>query len=395
MLARSILHADMDAFFASVEQRDRPELRGRPVLVGHDGARGVVAAASYEARRFGCRSAQPISVAKRLCPEAVIVGGDMRRYVEASEQIFAIYRDESPLVEPLSIDEAFLDMTGMERARGDPVTVARRIRARVLDETRLTASVGVAPNKFLAKLASDLDKPDGLTVIRADSVLERIGPLPIERLWGVGPATAERVHAAGLRTFADVRELTRDDLVRRFGAFGVRLFHLSRGEDDRPVVPDGAAKSIGQECTFSEDLVDPRDVLVVLLRQADSVGRRLRRSGLSARTLTVKIRYGAFQTITRSSTLPRPSAVSAELRAAAQELFQHWVEHSFRPVRLIGATAGRLQDGPGQLELFGDAGTERERRLDDVVDGIRDRFGSAAIRRGATSERESIDFRQS
>ncbi len=382
MDGRVVLHVDMDAFFASVEQRDHPELRGRPVLVGHDGSRGVVAAASYEAREFGCRSAMPMSVAKRRCPSAVVVPGRMDAYVRASRAIFAVFEDMAPVVEPLSIDEAFLDLTGTRRALGDPVDVARRIRARIAAELALTASVGVAPNKFLAKLASDMDKPDGLTVIAPGTVDAVLGPLPIERMWGVGPATAQRLRAAGIGTFADARAAPRDELERRYGRLGSALFRLSRGIDDRPVHRDGEAKSIGQECTFGADLGEPGAVRDVLRRQADNVASRLRRHDLRAGVVTVKIRFGDFETITRSRTLPRPTDLTRDVRAAARTLFDAWALRSFQPVRLIGVTAGRLQRGAGQLGLFAAPGDGRERELDRVLDGIRERFGAGSIRRG-------------
>lgn len=377
-----VLHVDMDAFYASVEQRDHPELRGRPVLVGHDGYRGVVSAASYEARKYGCRSAMAMSVAKRLCPHAIVMPGRMRDYVRESRRIFEIFEDVAPVVEPLSIDEAFLDLTGTRRVLGHPVAVARALRARVREETGLTASVGVASNKFLAKLASDMDKPDGLTVIPPGRVTEILDPLPIERMWGVGPATAKRLHAVGIRTFADARATPRADLEHRWGRLGTALYRLSRGLDDRPVRRDGEAKSIGQECTFGVDLEEPGAVREVLDRQAENVAGRLRRHAFRARNVTVKIRYGDFETITRSATLERPSDLTRDVRDAARTLFDRWVARSFQPVRLIGVTAGKLRHGAGQLGLFEPPQDGRARDIDRVVDGIRDRFGSGAIRRG-------------
>jgi len=381
-MERVVLHVDMDAFYASVEQRDFPELRGRPVLVGHDGRRGVVAAASYEAREFGCRSAMPISVAKRLCPQAVIQPGRMREYVHESKRIFEVFEDTAPIVEPLSIDEAFLDLTGTERLLGDPVEVARGLRERIREKTGLGASVGVAPNKFLAKLASDMDKPDGLTVIRPETLRATLDPLPIRRMWGVGPSSAERLEAAGIRTFGDARQADRADLERRWGRLGTALHRLSRGLDERPVHRDGAARSISQECTFGVDLEDPQAVRDVLLRQAESVAGRLRRHSLRARTVTVKIRFGFFETITRSRSLSQPSDVTREVQATARRLFDSWAASDFAPVRLIGVGAGRLQQGAGQLGLFESPQDGRERDLDKLVDGIRDRFGKGAITRG-------------
>ncbi len=380
---RTVLHIDMDAFYASVEQRDRPELRGQPVLVGHDGPRGVVAAASYEARKYGCRSAQPMSRAKRMCPHAIIVPGDMRRYAEASGRMFAILEESVPVVEPLSIDEAFLDLTGTARVLGDPVAFAERLRARIRAEIGLTASVGVAPNKFLAKLASDIDKPDGLTVVPRRGTSEWLAPLPIERLWGVGPKTAERLRKAGLHTFGDVAASDAARLVALAGSLGDRLNRLARGEDPRPVISDARAKSVGQECTFGEDLADPVEVRRVLDLHVDAVSRRLRKAGVRARTVTIRVRFGDFETVTRQTTLAAPADTTSALGAAARALFERWCSESFQPVRLIGFSAGDLRGGGGQLGLFDDPGTARDSRLDEAMDAIRDRHGASAIRRGA------------
>ncbi|MHC5012087.1 MAG: DNA polymerase IV [Planctomycetota bacterium] len=378
---RTILHVDMDAFFASVEQLDHPPWRGKPVLVGSEERRGVVAAASYEARAFGCHSAQPMSIALRRCPQAIVARPRGARYGEMSRRMFAILHDMTPLVEGLSIDEAFLDLTGTERLMGPAVEVAARIRARIRRELGLTASVGVAPNKFLAKLASDLEKPDGLTVIHAGNLDDVILPLPVTRMWGVGPKTAERLEAAGIRTFADLRALTPEELNRRFGSAGEHFHRLCRGVDDRPVTPHGEAKSMGREQTFAEDLRDPLEVRRILLRQCDEVARRLRKHGVHAGNVTVKIRYGDFETITRSHGLAAPTDLTAEIRQAAKALFDRWSARSFRPVRLIGVTAGRLRHGGVQKDLFAEPNRERQRALDDAVDRIRDRFGKKVIGR--------------
>jgi DNA polymerase-4 len=381
--ARTILHVDMDAFYASIEQRDDPALRGRPVLVGSERARGVVCAASYEARKFGCRSAQPMSVAKRMCPQAVVVKPTFAKYAEASEAMFAVLHDVSPLVEPLSIDEAFVDVTGTERLLGPAVEVARGIKRRIKDTLLVTASVGVAPNKFLAKLASDMNKPDGLTIVAPDRVLEILDPLPIERMWGVGPATAVKFHERGVRTIGALRAWTHDRLVREFGAASAEhFFRLARGDDDRDVVPDSQAKSIGHEQTFEVDVESAEDVRVVLLSQVEAVGRRLRRHAVRARGVTVKIRYGDFETITRAATLSEPTDATDDLRREATAIFDKWAKASFRPVRLIGVSATRLSEGGAQLPLFGGADAERKRRLDRTLDALKDRFGGDAIRRG-------------
>jgi len=381
--ARTILHVDMDAFYASIEQRDDPALRGRPVLVGSERLRGVVCAASYEARKFGCRSAQPMSVAKRMCPQAVVVQPTFAKYHEASEAMFAILHDVSPLVEPLSIDEAFVDVTGTERLFGPADEVARGIKRRIKDTLRVTASVGVAPNKFVAKIASDMNKPDGLTIVPADRVQETLDPLPIERMWGVGPATAAKFHASGVRTIGALRAWTHERLVSEFGAAGAEhFFRLARGDDLREVVPDSQAKSIGHEQTFEVDVEEPDDVRVVLLAQVEAVGRRVRRHAVRARGVTVKIRYGDFETITRAATLPEPTDATDDLRREAVAIFDKWAKASFRPVRLIGVAATRLSEGGAQLPLFGGADAERKRRLDRTLDALKDRFGGDAVRRG-------------
>lgn len=385
---RTVLHLDMDAFFASVEQRDRPELRGKPVLVGWDRPRSIVTTASYEARPFGCRSAQPIAVAKRLCPHALVVPPRMEVYAEVSSQVFALLEEVSPTVEPLSIDEAFVDLTGSERLLGPAAQVAERIRARIRSELRLTASVGIAPNKFLAKLASDLRKPDGLTVVRPEDVEGLLAPMPVSRLWGVGPKSAERLAADGVRTIADLRRVGADALERRYGESGRHWHELAWGRDERAVVPDTQAKSLGQERTFETDVEDEEEVRRVLLAETEAVGRRVRRHGLVAREVSVKIRYGEFETITRQATLPAATDVTAELWDAARTLFDRWARASFRPVRLIGMTAARLSEGGRQGGLFEDRGHERLRRLDVATDAIVARFGAGAVRRAGGHETE-------
>jgi DNA polymerase-4 len=371
----------MDAFFAAVEQREDPSLRGKPLLIGHDGPRGVVATASYEARPFGCHSAQPMSVAKRLCPHAIVLPGRMHLYRQVSDQVFAILGDYSPAVEPLSIDEAFVDLTGTERLHGPAEDVARRIKQRIKGELRLTASVGLAPNKYLAKLASDMNKPNGLTVIRPEDVDRILPPLPVTKIWGVGRATDERMRTYGIRTIGDLRKKSDAWLREFFGSEAERYYRLSRGLDERPVVGDSDAKSIGHEQTFEADVARRDDVLEVVLDQAEQVGARLRRHGLRARGVSLKIRFGDFQTITRSATFPRPTDATADLWDAAKGLFEQW---PFQPVRLIGVTAERLIAGQGQLDLFKDPEHERQRKVDAVADRINARFGKRSIRRGGS-----------
>ena len=380
---RTILHVDMDAFFASVEQRDDPSLRGKPVLVGHDGPRGVVTAASYESRVFGCRSAQPMAVAKRLCPDAIVVRGRREAYRTASKAVFAILDAISPLVQPLSIDEAFLDATGLERHFGPPVELARRIKQLIREATDLPASVGVAPNKFLAKLASDWEKPDGLVVIERYELPERLAELPIRTMWGVGPAAEKRMFDRGVRTFGDLQRLTLDEAVRRLGAHGEHFWKLARGLDDRPVTPDREAKSIGHEHTFGEDLRDPGAVEQVLLEQTEQVTARMRRAQVIGRTVTVKIRTPPFETRTRAATLDEPTDRTDLIWRATQETFREWANRSFEPVRLIGVSMSRLAARENaQLPLFGEMEDKRQHAIDEAVDAIRERFGKRSIGRG-------------
>ncbi|MEM0984558.1 MAG: DNA polymerase IV, partial [Planctomycetota bacterium] len=372
----------------SVEQLDDPSLRGRPVLVGGDGKRGVVAAASYEARVFGCRSAQPMVIARRLCPDAVVVRGNFDRYREVSAQVFEILHTATPLVQPLSIDEAFCDVSGSIRLLGEPRAIAEDLRSRIKSETGLTASVGIAPNKFLAKLASDLDKPDGLVVITPETIRSTLDPLPITRLWGVGPSAERKLIALGLRTIGDVAMYPESTLVDRFGDFGAHIARLARGEDDRPVVPDREAKSISHEQTFSDDLEDPADVRAVMTRQAEDVSRRLRKHGRAARTVTVKIRFGDFETVTRSHSLGEPADRTSAIRDAAIGLFDAWAAKGYRPVRLIGVGVSQLGGKSEQAGLFDQAEKKRDSTIDAVADRISEKFGKGAIRRGSSIRKD-------
>jgi DNA polymerase IV len=343
---RRILHIDMDAFYASVEQRDNPALRGRPVAVGGDPSqRGVVAAASYEARAFGVRSAIPMSRAVRLCPSLVIVRPDFSKYRAASQAVFAIFRSVTPLVEPLSLDEAYLDVT--ENAWGEPFgrVVAQRLKKEIRETTGLTASAGVAPNKFLAKIASAWKKPDGLTVISPDRVERFLQGLPVDALWGVGPVTASRLRERGIERLTDVR--TADPAVLR-DAVGSQVDWLRRladGRDDRPVVPDRAAKSCGTENTFSRDLSDIEEMRAAIDEMAREDASWLARKGLTCRTVTIKVRYSDFTTVTRSDTRV-PTRSADELAARAVALLER-TEANRRPVRLLGVSVHNLQD-PGE-----------------------------------------------
>jgi nucleotidyltransferase/DNA polymerase involved in DNA repair len=385
---RTILHVDMDAFFASVEQRDHPELRGKPVLVGGSGPRGVVAAASYEARVFGCRSAMPSAVAKRLCPHAVFVKGSFEQYKEDSRRVMEILGSFSPLVQPVSIDEAFVDVSGSTGLFGSGVAIGQEIRRRVKSELLLTCSVGVAPNKFLAKLASDLNKPDGLAVISMDTVRTTLDPLPVSRLWGVGPAAEKSLHRLGVRTIRDLHALPKEVLRSRFDDFGEHLWHLARGLDDRAVHTDREAKSISHEHTFAQDLEDADAVRAVLADEAEQVARRLRKHARFARTVTVKIRFGDFETVTRSATLEAATDRTDTIAAAARSLFDHWAK-SFRPVRLIGVGVSNLSDSAGQSGLFDNDNADRKRAVDQAADAIAAKFGKRAVQRASSIHKQS------
>ncbi len=339
-----ILHVDMDAFYASVEQRDDPKLKGRPVAVGGDpNGRGVVAAASYEARAFGVRSALPMAQAVRLCPSLVVVRPDFAKYRAVSRQVFGIFRSVTPLVEPLSLDEAYLDVT--ENAWREPlgVTVARRLKAEILAATLLTASAGVAPNKFLAKIASGWKKPDGLTVIAPEKVEAFLAKLPVDALWGVGPVTAAKLRAAGIGRLVDVRTADPDLLKRTVGSWAATLVDLAHGIDDRPVVPDRAAKSCGTEETYSRDLVDRRLMRSEVERMAGEVAAWLARRRLAARTVTVKVRYADFTTVTRSETRRPATREASEIAARAAALLSR-TEAGDRPVRLLGVSVHAFEE---------------------------------------------------
>jgi DNA polymerase-4 len=389
---RAILHVDMDAFFASVEQRDHPELRGKPVLVGGAGPRGVVAAASYEARVFGCRSAMPTAVARRLCPHAIIVRGNWEAYREASDTVMAILESYSPMIQPLSIDEAFIDVTGSVRLFGDPRSIAREIKNRVFEATRLRCSVGVGPNKFIAKVASDLEKPDGLTAIPADRIREALWHMPATIIPGLGPASEIRLKRLGVRTIGELAAVDEQRLTEVFGSYGARLRAMANGVDDRPVTPDRDAKSVGHERTFGEDLREPEQVRAAMLAQAEDVARRLRKHALRARTVTLKIRYGDFETITRAHTLDAPTDSTDTLWHAAEALFDLWIaREGFKPVRLIGVSASNMGD-EAQLDLFASPKTDAKKsQVDRATDAIVNKFGKGAIRRAAAQPKKRRD----
>jgi nucleotidyltransferase/DNA polymerase involved in DNA repair len=383
--ARTILHLDMDAFFAAVEQRDRPELRGRPVIIGADPkggrGRGVVSTASYEARRFGVGSAMPISEAFRRCPQGAYLYPDMQKYAHESERLMAILHRVSDLVEPLSIDEAFLDVTGSARALGDGPTIARLLKDAIRSELQLTASVGVASAKLVAKIASDMQKPDGLVVVPEGGEAAFLAPLPVRRLWGVGPKMEEQLAKLGVVTIGDLARLDPARLERRLGTHGHDLQRLARGEDERPVVAGPwEAKSLGQEHTFDEDTADAVRLRSTLLQLADSVAARLRRHGLRARTITLKYRDEEFHTTTHARTLADATDGGGALFDTAAALFAD--VHRGRRVRLLGIYASHFQDeARTQLELF--AQPSQPAPIDRLRDAIAERFGGESITRAS------------
>lgn len=361
----------MDAFYASVEELDDPSLRGKPVIVGGSQRRGVVLAASYAVRKFGVRSALSMAEAMRLAPHALVVPPRHARYAEISAQVFAIFHRMTPLVEGLSIDEAFLDVTGSRALFGDGRTIARAIKDAIKAEVGLTASAGVAPSKFVAKIASDLQKPDGLVVVEPDDVRAFLAPLPIERMWGVGPKSAPKLHALGFRTFADLANATPARLERALGASGVDLGALARGEDLREVEPDRAAKSIGAEETYEDDLTTREDIDRSLLVHATRIAARLVNAELAARVVTVKVKYADFTVRTRRVTLPDPVSDSLSIyeaaRAAASEL-------ALRPTRLTGISTSDFCPRDARTSLFVDPRLEKRKRVESLVAQVRDRY---------------------
>ncbi len=379
LTARAIIHVDMDAFYASVEQRDRPELTGKPVIVGGLGRRGVVSAASYEARRFGVHSAMPMIKARQLCPQGEYLRPRMAHYRAVSRAVFGIFREITPAVQGLSLDEAFLDVTANQRLLGDLETIGRLVKTRIKQRLRLVASVGMASNKFLAKLASDFDKPDGFYHVRDADIHRFLDPMPVGRLWGIGPKTVPRLNRLGIYTVGQLRQRTDQELVAVLGNRTAHFMRLARGEDERPVESHQEDKSISHEVTFEIDLTREKLLLARLQQLSEQVGVRLREHRLSGRTVQVKIRDRHFRTYTRSRTLRAATQSSSEIYAMARALFSKWqTQYPAMPVRLLGVGMHGLED----IKQDKDSVDVQEPPLDKALDEINQRYGQALIGRG-------------
>jgi DNA polymerase-4 len=384
---RAILHVDMDAFYASVEQRDNPDLRGKPLVVGGGDNRGVVAAASYEVREFGVRSAMPIAEARRRCPQLIRVAPRMAHYKSVSSQIFAVFNEFTPLVEGLSLDEAFLDVTASRALHGSGPNIAQAIKQAILERTHLTASVGVADNKLVAKIASDLDKPDGVMIVTADNCRSILDPLPVSVIPGIGPQTLARLHAVNIRTVADLRLAPDQSIEAIFGRYSQRTRERAAGIDNRPVVSDREEKSISAEETFDVDLSDRKDMDRVLLALSETTARRLRKSRLQAGTIQIKIRQSDFQTFTRQKSQRPPVNNTDQIYRIAQDLLSAWLaENPDARIRLLGVGSSKLSPAE-QRDLFSDEEDSTITGVDKAVDSIQDRFGAESLGRARSLNR--------
>jgi len=381
-----IIHVDLDAFFAAVEQRDHPELRGKPVIVGGDAeSRGVVSTCSYEARKFGVHSAMPTRTARQLCPDGIFVPVDGAKYQRVSHEVMAVLRHFTPAVEQVSIDEAFLDVAGSEALFGPAPEIARRIKAEVVATTQLTVSVGVATNKLVAKVGSDLRKPDGLVIVEPGDEAAFLAPLEIRRLWGIGPKTAERLHGLGVRTIGELAALPPETLTRALGDHGATLHDRALGIDFDPVTGGGeAAKSVSHETTFAVDVSDPAEIERTLLALTEGVSARLRAGRIRAGTVAVKIRDSQFRTITRQKHLPEPSDLTDTIWRAALELARPEVRG--KKIRLLGVSATQLGQ-PEQISMF-EVVDQKQRRVVDATDAVRKRFGDRAVTRASLLHRD-------
>ncbi|TSA54570.1 MAG: DNA polymerase IV [Planctomycetaceae bacterium] len=382
--SRQIIHVDMDAFFASAEQLDNPDLAGKPVIVGgNPKKRSVVSAASYEARKFDVHSAMPMSQAIRLCPDAIVLPVRMERYAELSQQIHAIFQKFTPEIEPISLDEAFLDVTASLQLFGSAEKIGRDIKHQIAEHLGLVASVGIAGNKFLAKLASDLDKPDGFVVVTEQNKQQILDPLPVSKIWGVGKVTEKALKSKGINTIKQLREAPPQDLQAILGDQTPHMLRLAQGIDNREVESNREAKSISSEQTFATDITDKDILLSVLLNQVEDVAERLRTNNFEAKTITLKLRYEDFRTITRSTTFDCPTNTTKTLWRQAKEVFVKWHKKSTGALRLLGFGASGLQrSGSGQQSLFTEPEQQKQKRLDKAFDQIRGKFGHDALRRG-------------
>jgi DNA polymerase-4 len=380
---KAILHLDIDAFYPSVEVLDNPELRGKAVIVGGPKERGVVSSASYEARKFGVHSAKPMATAMRLCPKGVFLPVRMARYKEVSCQVFKIFHLFTPLVEPVSIDEAFLDATGSTRLFGQPEEMAATIKRVVREETGLTISAGLAPSKFVAKIASDLDKPDGLTMVLPDRVQAFLDPLPIDKMWGVGRRTQGRLHRLGIRTIGDLSRFPAEVLEKQFGKHGTKMHQLAQGIDERAVIPWSETKSVGHEETFSQDILEREAARKEILFLAEKVARRMRQEGVSGRTITLKVKYADFVQVTRSATLSALTSDGHTLFSTVCKLMEK-TDVGRKPVRLLGVSVSQLSDfstSAEQLSLFAEGETlSKRKKLNSALDSVSERFGEEAVR---------------
>jgi len=382
-MSRAILHIDMDAFYASVEQMDKPVLKGKPVIVGgRPDQRGVVSAASYEARKYGVHSAMPLRKAYKLCPKAVFFPVNGKRYEEVSIKIMGILKKYTPLVEPLSLDEAFLDVTHSQKLFGSAKEIGMKIKKQIKDEVGLTASVGIAPNMFLAKIASDLEKPDGFVEVKAGEEKEFLKNLPISRMWGVGKVTEKEMKSFGIETIGQLAAYPVEVLTNKFGKYGEDLYELARGIDEREVTPEHEAKPIGNEITYQKDTGDREQIRKTLIELSDLVGKRLREEGLSARTITIKIRFGDFNSITRSKTVADATNLGDDIFALACGLFKK-INLNRKLIRLVGVSASKLiGEDSKQLFLFGEK-SDKKKRITKTLDKIHDKMGENAVRRGS------------
>ncbi len=384
---RTILHVDMDAFFAAVEQRDNPGLRGKPVAVGgRPESRGVVAAASYEARRYGIRSAMPTVEAQRRCPDLILVAPDHTKYRRVSGQVMALLAEYTPLVERVSIDEAFLDVSGSLRLHGNATHIGQQIRQRISQDLQLTASVGIGPNKFVAKLASEQAKPDGLLAIEPDQVCEFLAPLPVAALWGVGETTAGKLHRLGFTTISQLQRCDVDELVAQFGTHGRRLAQLARGQDNSPIQTKRERKSVSHEQTFPEDTSNKQFLRARLLELSEQVGHRLRSHEFKGRTVTLKLRFSDFHTITRSITLIQPTNSDQQIYRSAGGLLDA-VNLAKRKVRLVGVAVSNLDIGEQPQLLL--PPNSRESDIDRAIDAVRERFGTDSVHRARLVDNDS------